>query len=387
MWASEDMSYLPVELHEKILSYLAANQKNLFRCKRVCKEWNETLVHHCVVHLDIFDNGYMLKRSQPLLTTFVNMKSLCVDARDTRMEVPMDYDIQWLTQLNTLSLFNTGLVFTDQAVFLLTNLTKLVCGYHSVITDEGISSLTKLRILRIDSESEISSDCIRLLTNLTEFTCSKGGPITPESVLYLTKLRKLDCGLLQNPISTGLVLHALTNLHSLNLYGNEIVRDNHVSSLVSLTSLNLSSNRRITNEGIRFLTNLRELDISSSHYSRITNKGIRSLTNLTKLTLHSNNKISDKGIRSLTNLTVLKFDAHCTAITKEGIGCLTNLEQLEWYKERIDERDTAIAQKESFLHLTPRQSTFFIGSIWLAVFLLGISCARFLLQNNSSLES
>lgn len=334
------MSFLPCELYEIILSYLPT-QRALFRCKRVCKEWNERFVDRCVVHLEITDYGYTHTRARPLLTTFVNMKSLFIDTRNTRKEVPMDYDIKWLSQLDALNLFNTGLCFTDQAVVSLMNLTKLVCRYHSNITDKGFSSLTKLRVLRCDfEENEISSDCIRLLTNLTDFTCGKGRPITLESVQYLTKLRYLDCGMLKDPISTGLVLPSLTNLVSLNLYGNDMVRDENISSLTNLTSLNISSNRLITDKGIRFLTNLRELDISSSFYSRITNECIRSLTGLTILILHSNNKISDEGISTLTNLTALKFDTYGTGITKDGLACLPKLEDFAWYEERLEKRDT-----------------------------------------------
>ena len=338
------MSLLPLELYREILRYL--KQKILFKCKSVCKVWHDTLVNECVTHLNISNYAYRHERSIPLSWTFVNMKSLYIDRRCSYDEGAMrDEDIKLLTALTKLNLFNTGHFFSNKCISSLTNLTKLNCGHNSIITDKGISGLTKLTSLRCSYQCRISEDSIRLLTNLTAFACDEGRPITSRSVQYLTKLRSLECRF-NHTITEGSLLRSLTNLERLDLSDNEMVRDQDISSLVNLTSLSLSCNHWITNQALRCFTKLRVLDISSARL--ISDKGIKRLTSLTSLSMYSNNVISNEGIRLLTNLTKLEFYPHYTAMTKEGLSLLTQLEpqyHIEYNKH------TPVGDRQFLIHV------------------------------------
>lgn len=355
------MSVLPIELHREILIWL--RQKPLFRCRRVCKAWRDVLVNKCVIDLDITDYGYRHDLSLPLHTTFVNMKTLFIDHRAC-YNITGDKDVRYLTALTTLNLFNTRHSFSDEAITLLTNLTKLNCGRYSNITDRGIRELTKLRSLKCGYSCRISGDGISSLTNLEKFECMRGIPITRHSVKCLTKLRNLSCQF-NTTISEGPLLRFLTNLEKLNLADNNAVRDEDIISLPNLTSLNLSSNDTITDECLRCLTNLRALNIDNARL--ISDAGIRDLTSLTTLKIGSGKVISDEGIRCLTNLTRLEFAPHYTLISETGLSRLPKLERAAFYQERIKEytieRELAIQYKRTGNYV-------YIGLIFVSLIIL-----------------
>jgi internalin A len=176
------------------------------------------------------------------------------------------------------------------------------------------------------SKTARTSNCYeaeQILSNLTSLNLygDQISDLTPlQSLTNLTELR-----LENNQISDLTPLQSLTNLIRLDLYNNHRSDITPLQSLSDLTPLSLRNNQISDLTTLQYLTNLTKLNLYNNQISDIT--PLQSLTNLTKLNLH-NNQISDiTPLQSLTNLTELHlYGNQISDLTP--LSSLTNLTEL-----------------------------------------------------------
>ena len=166
-------------------------------------------------------------------------------------------------------------------------------------------------------------------------------------LLYISKYITIE-NIKFNSIITDHGIKNLTNIHTLNLYGNNeryhiYGYENYVESRNGIKNntctLYLNHNNKITCRGIKNFTNIHTLNFEFDnnyndicHYKltrnyEITDDGIKNLTNIHTLGLNSYNVITDEGIKNLTNIHTLNLKNNYI-ITNEGIKNLTNIHTL-----------------------------------------------------------
>lgn len=201
--------------------------------------------------------------------------------------------------MNLTSLILKNKKFSDQGVSGLTNLTELVLGSSSRVTNNGLAPMVSLRTLELYSEiiSDVGIMDLLKLTSLASYSDN----ITDVGFIRLTNLTRLK-------------------------YGGNSMTDAGMQHLVNLTSLDLSGNSSISNEGITGLSNLSILTLDRQ--CNITNAGIHSLSgSLKSLRLIASTRISDNGVECLSGLTELKV-LYVPHITERGISSLVALRSL-----------------------------------------------------------
>ena len=255
-----------------------------------------------------------------------------------------------LTQLTRLV---CGKEIQDANLEGLVNLRTLVLKKNSSITDQGLSHVTNLTKLDIESVSEemaISRDGFNQLPYLQKLVLVDvtEEAVSGDHISGLTQLRNLHLE------DTKIVhIETLTNLNVLYLYNNDedAVMGESISKLVNLTKLSLDGG--FLYHGLSELTQLLELNIKGGSsdleeneigqiFERLTNleklnlkenvevgdNHLTLLVNLKSLNLRSNHIISDKGITSLTNLTFLNITGN-PMITPMALGFLKNLRRIK----------------------------------------------------------
>ena len=217
-------------------------------------------------------------------------------------------DMATLTELESPNAYITDLTGLEHT----TNLTKLDLG----------DALEGGFLTNSNSISDISP--LAGLTNLTTLDLW-GNSISDISIVAgLTNLTELNLAL--NSISDISPLAGLNQLTELNLWDNSISDISLLAGLTNLTELNLQVNSISDISPLISLTNLIELDLSVNPISDFS--PLASLTNLIELDL-SFNSISDiSPLVSLINLTTLSLLS--TSISDiSAIAKLTNLIELD----------------------------------------------------------
>ena len=217
-------------------------------------------------------------------------------------------DMASLTELEAPNTYITDLTGLEHT----TNLTKLDLG----------DALEGGFLTNSNSISDISP--LAGLTNLTTLDLW-GNSISDISIVAgLNNLTELNLAL--NSISDISPLAGLNQLTELNLWDNSISDISLLAGLTNLTELNLQVNSISDISPLISLTNLIELDLSVNPISDFS--PLASLTNLIELDL-SFNSISDiSPLAGLTNLTTLSLLS--TSISDiSAIAKLTNLIELD----------------------------------------------------------
>ncbi|AYV83306.1 MAG: hypothetical protein Hyperionvirus5_112 [Hyperionvirus sp.] len=258
-----------------------------------------------------------------------------------------DFGLMKLTNLTDLNM-KFGLV-SDRALISLTNLTCLKIYFTPKITDHGIRSMSRLKVLAIGGRHNYASG-VDNITNagiigldLTDLDINNHNSITDEAVVTFKNLRSLNIKW-NSKITVG-VVSTLVGLRSLNISYNDVITDDAVRSLTNLTSLNLFGNKIITVYSLKYLGKLKHLDLGFNPC--ISGIDFRSVPNLTDLNLNYNSyvncdhlghltrlralrvyeSISDRTLRKLTNLTSLTIRG-AGALTKKGLISLPKLKML-----------------------------------------------------------
>lgn len=189
------------------------------------------------------------------------------------------------------------------------------------ITFEGIKNLPLLKSLYIRGNHSIQDCELNTLTNLTRLGIFENSVLTNEGLSALSRLQKLGlCGNLKidripNPeIITALYLsgteavknmHKMTSLKTLNLHGSVWnLQETDMKSLTSIVTLDISdvpksSIGNLTNTGLSYLTNVKILNISSN--TSITSEGLLKLTNMTSINIQ-NSMVTKKCLERMTRL-------------------------------------------------------------------------------------
>ena len=136
------------------------------------------------------------------------------------------------------------------------------------------------------------------LTNLTSLDAYGNPKITDRSVSKLTSLRSLNAR--WNPYITDASVAKLTYLTFLNANWNLKITDTSVGKLTSLTFLDAGYNPKITDRSVSKLTSLTSLNTIFN--PKITDASVAKLTSLTSLNAYDNPKITDRSISQLPKL-------------------------------------------------------------------------------------
>jgi Leucine-rich repeat (LRR) protein len=259
-----------------------------------------------------------------------------------------------------------------------TGLRDLSLNWNNTITDLGLAVVAPhLTSLSIGKNIKITAAPFALMRQLTALTMND--PDRFNDSVEWGHAGAIFAPPSADPNINDEVLHALPQLSSLNLFGNNSVTDDGFKNLRKLKTLNLDRNKSITNAalvytpllatlllgvntnidgaGFAHVSGLTSLDLGVGGY-RITNQMLAHLPNLKTLSLGLNHVISDDGIRHvqdtltslslgsndrvtdvalmrLSKLTHLSLsDNGNSAISDTGIGSLTNLTHLSLSKSR-----------------------------------------------------
>lgn len=156
---------------------------------------------------------------------------------------------------------------------------------------------------------KISDDQLTLFTNLTYLKlphysyASAESRVTDQSITTLTKLQTLD--LRGNNTITDKGLSLLTNITNLDISNNAMITDKALSLLIKIGSLNLHHNSKITDNSLSILTNITNLDISNN--AIITDKALSPLTKLISLKSKGYDNMTNKGLPPLIKLIPLQL--------------------------------------------------------------------------------
>lgn len=170
---------------------------------------------------------------------------------------------------------------TDDVLYKLPQLEELYIGV-SIFSNNGISSLKKLKILMCPSE--ITDACIIGLKNLEKINCDQCDLLTDDIFEHLPNLQSLKC----NTTFTDKGVSKLKNLRAIYLSKNNNITNAGIKNMIFLQGLFIDDNMNITGDGISHLTNLIELDCGNN--VKITTESLR---NLKQLRIISNTKYNE----------------------------------------------------------------------------------------------
>jgi Leucine-rich repeat (LRR) protein len=256
-----------------------------------------------------------------------------------------DDGLSTLTQLTALQLESVSI--TNRSLSVLTNLTSLrlvsgILGYAGLDAqvrvqrnDNGLSSLVNLTHLHLDANARWTTVCIDDLTNLVSLSMSRCAVHGIQVLTNLTSLYIGDSAYFYDqskaePLEDDALVNSLSHLQSLDIMGGyELFSNSELMQMTNLTALNLSyDSENISDAGLSGLTLLRTLNLDENGI--ITNAGISNLTNLTSLSLNGDNLITKDGITTLTNLTFLGLNGN-RVIEYDELICFPNLVSVDHY--------------------------------------------------------
>ena len=140
-------------------------------------------------------------------------------------------------------------------------------------------------------------------------------------------------------------LDKLTNLQSLDLSGNQLVRIEGLDQLTNLQSLNLWNNQLVRIEGLDQLTNLQSLNLWNNQLTRI--EGLNKLTNLQSLYLSGNQLVRIEGLDKLCQLERLDLSDNKLSVIENLPQ--TNLKELKVGGNNIEYIRSSFSDKDSEL--------------------------------------
>lgn len=263
----------------------------------------EALTNEEVVHLQL------LEELSPMANSSVTLDGIASLSRLTSLSLhyqcALDGEmIQTLTNLQKLSVINNFNV-EDEHILALTNLRSLESSGTRITMNGLIGKHVKLETLIVPGMKNLNDEILGKFLLLTTLDISFNHAVTDDCLSRLTNLRELvlDSVFRADFPMVSTSLQKLTNLTSLSLAANYVVRDEDIESLFNLTSLNIQSNLRITDRALRNLSSLTFLKITKNR--SITLSGMdRQMRSYGKLkTLHLDTTQSQlKGMIVLTEV-------------------------------------------------------------------------------------
>lgn len=218
---------------------------------------------------------------------FINLNTIHFRSRELRECTVCDEDLQRFTKLKTLVLGDRNNRITDDTLSKLTNLTSFAyCG--SQITDRSISCLTNLKTLALDNNKNITDEGIQKLTNLTALGLDKEESIDGRGFESLTKLESFHLSYHEGwdesfDLTIGKdTFRYLTNITSLDMYANDVIKIGTLAKLPRLKSLSIGYDFMINDDNISQLSNLTSLRVSDCSLNH-SGKVIETMTNLVSL--------------------------------------------------------------------------------------------------------
>lgn len=246
-----------------------------------------------------------------------------------------------LTNLTTLVVPFDQVPLRDISLKNLTNLTKLKVVFGEFLSDNGISHLSKLNILKILKDCSLDNG-LRALTNLVSLQVSS---VSDDTLAYLPHLSKL----LDPYEITDYGLSKLTNLTSLRGHANIRFTDESIRCLTNLTKLDLQEND-ISEFAVMHLTKLSNLSFENAN---ITDECYLRLSHLTFLSILPNNNLTYHGFKNLTKLSelILLDDLDDTTNIFESLDCLSSLSELYLFSDRMNDNSLVQLSNLTFLNL------------------------------------
>lgn len=230
-------------------------------------------------------------------------------------------ELMQLGLLETLKLGpSSGFYLTNAGLGHLTRLKKLVILTDMpYVDDEAYSELVGLQELIIRGNINLSNRALMAMTQLTWLDLHGETLITGDGIESLTGLRHLGLFSLATYVDVG----KLVGLISLTT--DDYTSDSELTRLTRLERLNIYyDNDNITSDAVGKLGRLTELTCSDI----LNGACLQHLTRLKTLRFMENIVIRDDDIAMLTGLTYLEINSR---ITWEGLKNLTNLEYLCGY--------------------------------------------------------
>lgn len=308
------------------------------------KKWFELLpedVHWIIIHKGRDYINHSVARNRKLVRwMIVSKKYQNLVYKSIRQFLDMAENVNYkpFYNIHTISYPNWGhysstMIFTDEYLKSLTNLTHLNVPLDAKTSNECLSNLstTNLQFLYVHDEANgvMTNETIQRFTNLKSLniTVEDGEDfcrITDDGIVGLTNITALN---VDSHIS-GRGLKGMKNLRVLGLGYETLCTNNDLKLMTNLEVLELVYNNAITGEMLTSLPKLRSLHVHGNGH--ITNKDLINLTNITNLSLidlYIGDPLTDDGLKEMTNLTSLDIDSD-SIFTNRSISCLTNLKEL-----------------------------------------------------------
>jgi len=266
----------------------------------------------------------ILTHTFPDIGTTVNKTRAAFVMRLVSLTLRQIIDTHLLERVTTLDP-SVLVVMDNDGLVLFKGLNNLAIG-ETLVTNEGLSRMTRLEHLGLTANRTINAKGIRSLVNLKSLRIGKGSRYTKGCLATLTKLETLKlrgCGGLLSDEDLQCVPH----LKELSLTGNERITGSCFSTLTCLQALSLKAPYSVIDEQLASLSpTLQKLCISYGG-RRLTDNSLRLMTNVVTLGLEGDVFFSDEALMTLTSLTSLNLDSNKT-ITGRGLSTLTSLKSL-----------------------------------------------------------
>ena len=232
-----------------------------------------------------------------------------IAARDISVRLQKMIDLYILGPVKKLELGGRSGVSDQNLSLLFPGLEYLRLYDQAAITDAGLRSLTRLRVMDLSWFRTITDRGLSTLSSLETLILFGNEMITDRGVSQLPQLKKLD--LSYNRVVKGYCLKDLIQLESLILRGNDFVTGTHLVDVShTLKYLNLDDNE-VPDLGnvVRMMTNLEELSLADNE--TIMDNHLVGMTQLKALFIPSRCRITMKGISTLApQLTYLDLWNH-----------------------------------------------------------------------------
>ena len=164
-----------------------------------------------------------------------------------------DAGLRSLTRLRVMDLswFRT---ITDRGLSTLSSLETLILYRNGMITDKGVSQLPQLKWLDLSDNRIVTGDCLRDLTQLESLLLAYNALITATQLGGVSRtLKYLNLDHRKDTPDLGNVVGKMTNLEELSLSYNRDIKDNDLVGMTQLKALMISQENLITITGLSAL--------------------------------------------------------------------------------------------------------------------------------------